>query len=178
MEYFMKKYMAKNSNVLDVGGSYKYCAYDKTYHDIVKSMDSDYKNLDWASSDYNVQGYDWSPVPKDCFNVVISGQTLEHDLFFWKTLENMRSVLMKGGLVMIIVQTKGKFHQHPYDCYRFYPDSAHSFAHILGADIVEVVWNSSMALEAIQQGRMNRGIIFNHQQDTNWGDLGMVFRIN
>lgn len=172
MKYFIKKYLPQNLNILDFGGSH----INGSYKDIVIEHNSIYKTLDWDNADYIVKGYDWSNVPENYFDAVISGQAFEHDLYFWKTFENIKRVVKKNGFVIVIVPTRGSFHQYPVDCYRFYPDSALVFAEILNADILEVVWNSDLAAHGMSNP-INKKIIFKYQFSTPWGDLGMVFKI-
>jgi SAM-dependent methyltransferase len=171
MTYFVKKYLPQNSNVLDFGGSH----INGSYKDIITTQNSIYETLDWDNADYVVKGYDWTNVPKKFFDAIISGQAFEHDLYFWKTLENINKTVKNDGLVIIIVPTKGDFHQYPVDCYRFYPDSALVFAELLNAEILEVIWNSDWAVKSNNSN--NKNIIFKHQFDTFWGDLGMVFKL-
>lgn len=174
MQYFVDLYLPKKSKVLDVGG----VSINGSYASIIEQHDSVYKTLDWDEADYVVHGYDWKDVPTD-FDAIITGQTFEHDGYFWKTLENIKNTVKRGGLVIIIVPSKGRFHQYPLDCYRFNPDSAKVFAEILNAKIIQVVWNSETALDAEENA--SRGgdckVCWNFQQDTKWGDLGMVFKI-
>jgi SAM-dependent methyltransferase len=162
MKYFVDKHMPQNSIVLDFGGA----DVNGTYKDIITEHDSTYITLDWDNADYIVKGYDWKDVPKKHFDVVITGQAFEHDSYFWKSLENIKNACKDNGLVIIIVPSKGNYHTHPIDCYRFYPDSAKVFAEILNADILEIVWNSDKSWKK-----------FNKQDDTDWGDLGMVFKL-
>lgn len=139
-----RHYVKPGSSVLDVGGA----DVNGSYRPIFK--DCEYKTLDWQGADYNVKGYNWTGVP--VFDAVISGQTLEHDGRFWITLMNIK--MLKPKVVIIIVPSKGKYHAHPIDCYRFYPDSGKIFAEILEMKMVENVWN----------------------QNEYWGDLGLVFK--
>lgn len=174
MSYFVKKYLPENSIVLDFGGS----NINGNYKDIIDERDSIYNTLDWNNADYIVKNYDWSNVPKKYFDAVISGQVFEHDFYFWKSLENIKNVVKKNGLVMIIVPSKGGFHQYPVDCYRYYPDCALGFSEILNAEIIEIVWNSDKAIEVINKFNNKKNLItFKYQNDTKWGDLGMVFKI-
>ena len=46
--------------------------------------------------------YRWSEVPSDHYDLVISGQALEHVEFFWATLFEIGRVLRPGGLATII----------------------------------------------------------------------------
>ena len=165
MKYFIARHMPIESTVLDVGGA----NINGNYQEVITKHKSIYKTLDIDNADYT-----WNTVPGNVFNVIISGQTLEHDKYFWKTLELIKKIIVPKGIVIIIVPSKGNYHQWPYDCYRFYPDSSIVFANILEADIIEVVWNSS--LNATKWLKRPKGI-GKYQHDTTWGDLGMVFKL-
>ena len=163
LEYFID-YIPKNANVLDVGG----VDINGSYKELISPIGI-YRTLDLSYADYN-----WDTVPYGFFDVVISGQTFEHDKYFWKTLESINRVIRKKGIVIIIVPSKGGYHKCPVDCYRFYPDSSIVFAEILKADIIDVVWNNK--LNASKWLKLPKGIA-TYQHDTVWGDLGMVFKL-
>jgi SAM-dependent methyltransferase len=151
MGELIKRFVPQNSLILDIGTrndiwNYKECAVNNQCQ---------YKTLDWeTNADYIVKGYDWSDVPKG-FDCVISGQCLEHDSFFWKTLENISSITKQNGIIIIIVPSCGAIHRYPVDCYRFYPDSANAFAEIMNTQILDV---------------HHLGFY------TAWGDLSMTFQ--
>ena len=150
MKEFASKYVKGPCFVLDVGATLSSQNYGSIF------TDCDYRTLSWdKGAHYQVEGYTWTNVPKDTFDVVISGQAFEHDKFFWLTLANIREVCKPDALVMIIVPSRGVVHRFPLDCYRFYEDARIPFSELLGADIVETVWN----------------------EEIGWGDLGMVFRV-
>ena len=138
-----RRYVPKGATILDVGGA----DVNGTYKPIF--ADCNYKTLDWEKADYNVKGYNWNSIPK--FDFIISGQMLEHDGYFWRTLENIKKITRKG--VIIIVPSKGHYHAHPIDCYRFMPDCDKIFAELLSMKLIERVYNDKEF----------------------WGDLGMVF---
>jgi SAM-dependent methyltransferase len=153
MGELIPKYVPQNSNVLDIGSRNDIW----NYKEQVDKNNCQYLTLDWENNaDFIVNGYDWSMVPKD-FDCVISGQCLEHDGFFWKTLSNISSITKSGGIIIIIVPSCGAIHRYPVDCYRFYPDSAKYFAEIMNAEVLEV---HHLGFES------------------EWGDLSMVFRKN
>ena len=158
MGEFVRKYLPRNQTVLDVGGA----DVNGNYKPLVTANDCDYKTLDFAGADYVVKDYNWRDVPK--FDAVISGQTLEHDPYFWKTLGNISNIVT--GWVFIIVPSKGKYHKHPIDCYRFYKDADKVFADIMEMELIETVWNTE---KDIYKQAPNLG-------EKYWGDLGMVFK--
>lgn len=170
MKYFVEKFIPQKSTILDIGGSDDY----GTYKDIFNT--SEYKTLNWEDGDYIVNGYDWSNVPSNYFDVAISGQAFEHDKFFWKTLENIKRIIKPNGIVIIIVPSKGDFHQYPLDCYRFYPDSAIIFAEMLNARVLNVVWNNEKA-DMKYNNENIKFRIFDYQFDSEWGDLGIIMKI-
>jgi hypothetical protein len=146
MGELFREFVPQKSTVLDVGGA----DINGSYKQIVVDMQCDYKTLDFEDADYIVNGYNWQNIPM--FDVIISGQMLEHDPFFWKTLANMSKKAVK--YIIIIVPSKGNYHAYPVDCYRFMPDCAGAFAKIMKMELVKSLW----------------------QKDGDWGDLGMVFK--
>jgi SAM-dependent methyltransferase len=141
--------------VLDVGATHNMWNYGNIFTDL--SMI--YKNLDMSQgADYIVPEsfpYDWNVLPRgEQFDVVVSGQSLEHDKFFWKTLQNIATVTKPGGIIIIVVPSRGPVHRFPVDCYRFYPDSQIGFGEIMNAEPIDMLWDP----------------------ETEWGDLGMAFK--
>ncbi len=125
MREFRRKLVARGSRVLDVGGADVNGSYRPIF------ADCEYVTLDRARADVVVNGYDW-PLDDQSFDVVISGQCLEHDKFFWLTLKNIARVLRSGGLFLLIVPAQWPIHRYPVDCYRFLPDSIDAIAEWAG----------------------------------------------
>jgi len=78
--------------------------------------------------------YDWSAIETDSFDVVISGQALEHIEFFWKAMEEMTRVLKKDGLLCLIAPNGFGEHRYPVDCYRFFTDGMLALAKYVGIE--------------------------------------------
>lgn len=90
-------------------------------------------NVDFVPSD----PYSWDSLPRESFDVVISGQTFEHNPYFWITAAEIARVLVPGGLVVIIAPSKGPVHRHPFDCWRFYPDAWSVLCSYVGLELLE-----------------------------------------
>jgi len=60
------------------------------------------------------------PFPDNCFDVVISGNTLEHVEDLHKIVKEMARV--SKNLVCIIVPNTHPYHVYPIDCWRIFPD--------------------------------------------------------
>jgi SAM-dependent methyltransferase len=63
------------------------------------------------------------PRPDGEFDIVISGQMLEHCEFFWLAFQEMVRLVKDDGFIFLIAPSAGPIHRYPVDCYRYYPDS-------------------------------------------------------
>lgn len=62
------------------------------------------------------------------FDVVISGQTIEHVEYPWMWFVEMARVLKQGGICFIIAPAVIHLHRYPIDTYRYYPDGMKALA--------------------------------------------------
>lgn len=124
MQWFVGTYLndIKPTSVLDVGsfdvnGSYK---------QFFSAPHFSYTGLDMSAGP-NVDivpahAYNWIEIKDNTYDVVISGQALEHIEFFWVTMAEMTRVLQPGGLMCIVAPRGFIRHRYPVDCYRFDAD--------------------------------------------------------
>jgi hypothetical protein len=114
MSKLAKKYVSDNDEVLDVGsmdvnGSYRDLFTNYTGCDI-----SEGKNVDIICKPYSLPFWDNS------FDVVISGQTLEHTEAFWDWIKELKRVCKR--LLIITAPAEWEEHCYPIDCWRILPD--------------------------------------------------------
>ena len=117
-------------------------------------------NVDIAVAD----PYDWVEVPDDTYDLVISGQALEHVEYFWGTAFEIGRVLRPGGITALIAPSNGFEHRYPVDCWRFYADGMRAIAKYLGFEVVDVftdwgrdVWQDSiLVMRKPQWGAQDR----------------------
>ena len=140
MHWFRDTFTAASSeqplSVLDVGsynvnGTYRPLFREPNYHYVGADVDAG-PNVDLVLR----SPYRWDEVATDSFDVVISGQSLEHIEFFWKTLEEMVRVLKPGGLLCLVVPNQCDEHRYPVDCYRFYTDGMAALGRYTQLDIL------------------------------------------
>jgi SAM-dependent methyltransferase len=122
--------------VLDVGSF----DVNGTYKPLFPASKFDYTGLDMESGP-NVDivpdsPYSWKEIESDQFDIVVSGQVLEHAEFFWLTMSEMVRVLKKGGMICIIVPNGFAEHRHPVDCYRFFTDGLIALARYTSLEVV------------------------------------------
>lgn len=124
MQYFVENYLTseKPISILDVGsydvnGSYK--QFFNAPHFTYTGLDIEQgPNVDIVTK----YPYQWREIKDNSFDVIISGQALEHTEFFWITVAEMVRVLRPEGLICIIVPRDFVRHRYPVDCYRFDTD--------------------------------------------------------
>jgi SAM-dependent methyltransferase len=79
----------------------------------------------------------WTELADNSFDICVSGQTFEHNPYFWITFAEIARVLVPGGLALIVAPGGGAVHRYPFDCWRFYPDSWASLCAATGLELVE-----------------------------------------
>jgi SAM-dependent methyltransferase len=67
---------------------------------------------DWRLPDEHRESYD----------IVISGQVLEHVKRPWLWIHDVVSLCKPGGLIWICAPNTWAFHEYPIDCWRVWPD--------------------------------------------------------
>lgn len=140
--------------VLEVG-SKSYSAQD-TYRHLFPDERYSYTGLDLEAGP-NVdlvpaKGSVWEELEAESIDLCISGQTFEHNPFFWVTFAEMARVLTPSGLLCIVAPGAGDIHRYPYDCWRFYPDSWLSLCALTGMELVETYFESDDTAQIVPGG--------------------------
>ena len=115
----------------DVNGSYK---------PLFTSPSFEYTGLDMESGP-NVDivpatPYSWNEIKDDSFDIVISGQVIEHVEFFWLTMSEIVRVAKEGALICLVAPRGFDQHRYPVDCYRFLADGMVALARYTKLDIL------------------------------------------
>jgi len=144
MQWFVDTYISFASGicVLDVG------SYDLngSFRDLFSHSKCKYVGLDIESGP-NVdlvlnRPYDWSMLQTDYFDVVISGNVLEHVEFPWITFSEMARILKPGGLLCVVVPNGFREHRYPVDCWRFFTDGVIAFARMAHLEVLHAHTNA------------------------------------
>ena len=121
--HFVKNFKQDSvKTILDVGS----CSVkdDRTYRKLILP-NWKYTGCDLHAGD-NVDlimaDEDHIPVLDDSFDIVISGQCLEHVRRPWVLVKEMARVLKRGGWMFVVAPFMWHVHRYPLDCWRFLPD--------------------------------------------------------
>jgi len=126
MILFVNNYLDRNKElkILDVG-SHSVLG-QISYKDIITTTPAwhyfgldlvEGTNVDIITKDL----YNW-PIKDNTYDVIISGQCLEHVEDMYKWIKEVSRVLKPDGLVCIIAPNSWGIHKHPIDCWRIFPD--------------------------------------------------------
>jgi SAM-dependent methyltransferase len=63
------------------------------------------------------------PFADNTFDIVVSTSCFEHDRVFWVTFLEICRVLKRGGYLYLNAPSRGDYHRHPIDAWRFFPDA-------------------------------------------------------
>lgn len=137
MSKFVTSYLDNNNklSILDVGSRDVYAEkgikFQKklkhtNYKHLFNNPNWTYTGLDIASGP-NVDlvvdtDYKWQNVGDEQYDILISGQCLEHVEMPWRLVHQLERVCKKGGIIAVIAPFYCKAHRHPVDCWRYLPD--------------------------------------------------------
>ncbi|MDP8911927.1 MAG: class I SAM-dependent methyltransferase [Actinomycetota bacterium] len=125
------------ASVLEIGPD----AHPSTYRGLVGRETSTWDTLDLASrtdvsltfratSEYSF------PVPDDSYDIVLSGQVIEHVRKIWTWMHEVARVCRPGGLVVTINPVSWHYHPAPVDCWRIYPEGMRALCEDAGLEVV------------------------------------------
>jgi len=138
VDKYMQSYRSRKTRILDVGSQ----DINGSYKPLFDNRNWEYQGLDICQGenvDIVVKDiYNWKEVRSNSYDVVISGQALEHIEFFWLTMCEIARVLKNEGLCCIIAPSSGPEHRYPKDCWRFFPDGLEALAGYAMLEVIEV----------------------------------------
>ena len=82
------------------------------------------------------------PMPADLFDVVISGQVIEHVRKTWTWIREVARVCKPGGHVVTVNPVSWGYHEAPIDCWRIYPEGMRTLYDEAGLEVEHCVAES------------------------------------
>lgn len=136
-QYLSYLYERPEIRIIDVGG-----LYDQPHKTYLRLFE-DHPKINWTvadivrhpSVDVVMPGPYTLPFEDETFDLVVSGQMLEHCKNPFKSVAEMRRVLKTGSFMVIIAPSAGPRH-HTIDCWRFMDDAFKSIAEETGLTVI------------------------------------------
>jgi SAM-dependent methyltransferase len=85
------------------------------------------------------------PVESGSYDIVLSGNVIEHVARIWDWMPEVARLARPGGVVITVSPTSWPFHQYPIDCWRIYPDGMTALLERAGL-AVELCVNEALEL--------------------------------
>jgi SAM-dependent methyltransferase len=120
-------YFPRGSTVLDCGSCIANTGIQTSYRDMCETKGMVYTGFDAENGpNVDIVGdiYALSPLTyAKAFDLVISGQLLEHLEFPLLAVQQMKAAVKVGGYIILIAPWEYGEHRYPIDCWRVFPDA-------------------------------------------------------
>lgn len=146
-EKYAIQYFEKNQSILEIGP-----AGNPSYYSRLVNMPS----LKWHTLD--IQEYIGKgeinplhiisreeytyPIEDDTFDIVLSGQVMEHVKNIWSWVDELKRITKKDGLIIIISPISWPYHEAPVDCWRIYPEGMTTLMEEKGLKVIKCLFES------------------------------------
>ena len=82
------------------------------------------------------------PVEENSYDLVLSGQVIEHVRMPWRWMQEIARVTRPGGHVVTVNPMNWGFHRSPVDCWRIFPDGMSALYEDAGLETVLAICDS------------------------------------
>ena len=82
------------------------------------------------------------PIADNCYDIVLSGQVIEHVKKPWKWVPELARITKPNGLVITINPVSWPYHEAPVDCWRMYPEGMKALYEEANLEVAISQWES------------------------------------
>lgn len=171
-ERYGKPYIKEGARVLEIGPD----GDPSIYRSCTKVKVACWDTLDFpgkADVTHHLRDPYSFPIPDDSYDVVISGQVIEHVPKIWRWMPEVARVTRPGGTIITIAPITWPYHEDPFDCWRIYPAGLCALYEDSGLDVDVAKW------EAIEMEPLLRRIPRPFRQRVIWQCLsGLILLLH
>jgi SAM-dependent methyltransferase len=157
---FAVKHIADELKVLEIGPD----KCPSTYQQCCNRLNKQWDTIDLSENNKQLTFVAETPykfpINSEAYDVILSGQVIEHVPRIWAWMQEIVRITKQGGLVITIAPCSWPYHEAPQDCWRIYPDGMRALSEDAGL-IVEFITLAS--LESPDVTHMIPGRSFEHQ---------------
>ncbi len=151
-ELLFRKYSLSYFNsglkVLEIGPA----GHPTAYQQVVNNSDIIWHTIDYPESVY-IAGANQSltyhisdpynyPVQDNMYDIVLSGQVIEHIEDIWRWMSELKRIVKPGGYIITINPVSWPYHEAPIDCWRIFPNGIKVIAKNNGLEVVQNLFES------------------------------------
>jgi SAM-dependent methyltransferase len=148
-EKYAKRYFHGGMRVLEIGPD----KFPSTYRSLVEieSITWDYLDLeDHAGLTHLAINEYRFPMQDASYDLVLSGQVIEHVRKVWVWMQELSRVCKQNGLVVTVNPVSWPYHEAPVDCWRIFPDGMKALYETAS---LQVMMSECESLEAVNSRR-------------------------
>lgn len=153
---YFPKYFRPNLKVLEIGPAGIPSAYSKIVNDPTLQWDTiDFESTTFIASNTNKLTYKINdpysfPIPDNTYDIVLSGQVIEHVQEIWKWMDELKRITKPNGIIFTINPISWPYHEAPIDCWRIFPSGISALANYCKLEVVHCSFES-LELENLVQ---------------------------
>jgi hypothetical protein len=140
-EKYALPYFQKGMKVLEIGPD----LFPSGYQRIVENLSLEWHTLDMYDSPKltypKSSAYSFA-IPDGFYDIVLSGQVIEHVKKPWKWMPELTRITKAGGLVITINPVSWVYHEEPVDCWRIYPEGMKALYEEASLTVLLSLWES------------------------------------
>jgi SAM-dependent methyltransferase len=158
-EKYARPVIQPRQEVLEIGPD----GFPSTYSRLCQNLPLVWHTLDLSANPNltypNSAAYSFA-IPNESYDIVISGQVIEHVPKPWKWLREVARITRVGGLVITINPVSWVYHEAPIDCWRIYPEGMKALYEDASLTVLLSRWET---LETPHFRKHSPGISLEHQ---------------
>jgi SAM-dependent methyltransferase len=138
---YAKEYFQPQMRVLEIGPD----SFPSTYQSIINDSSIHWDTLDIHSDarlTYQALSEYSFPIASNSYDIVLSGQVLEHVRKIWVWIKEVARICKNGGFVITISPVSWIYHEDPHDCWRAYPEGMKSLYDEAALEVILSTWQS------------------------------------
>lgn len=138
---YAKEYFQSGMRILEIGPD----GFPSEYHRIINDKSIIWDTIDLYDSPdltYRSETPYVFPIADETYDVVLSGQVIEHVAKIWLWIREIARVLRTGGAAITIGPVSWPYHDYPIDCWRIYPDGMKALYDEASLSVVMSSWES------------------------------------
>jgi len=122
--------------VLEIGPS----GVPSPYQTLVNNKTIIWHTIDLYKSHSNItyvsnEEYNY-PIKSEAYDIIISGQVIEHVKRIWDWMKELKRLVKKDGIIIIINPVSWPYHEYPVDCWRIFPDGMKALCEYCELEVV------------------------------------------
>jgi SAM-dependent methyltransferase len=138
---YAKEFFRPGIRILEIGPD----GFPSTYQTLLGHDSQPWDTLDIyrdARLTYTAPSEYSFPVPDNAYDLVVSGQVIEHVRKIWVWMKEVARVCKPGGIVITVNPVSWPYHEAPIDCWRMYPEGMQALYDEAGLEVILSEWGS------------------------------------